>query len=283
MNRFSRIAWVAALVLAAVCVVVWLCLDRAVAQKREQARDLLLKRAATIRQLTATRVALPGSEKTRVPHQKTAAVASALPTEGESLLHNDALRRTLLRAWSARAYDPFYRATGLTQQQIDAFQQAVLAHWMRWADIMEASRDQGVSPSDKQTWSALGKSESAQFRKEESEALGPELLLQLDQFERRMPMKPVADAVAGAVFDSGEPLSADRAAALVDVLANNSSSYGRGGKASLDDLDVPTAMTQLQVILTPRQLAALRSSLETRVAAHDLMQRIRKSAAGRER
>jgi hypothetical protein len=65
-------------------------------------------------------------------------------------------------------------------------------------------------------------------------------------------------------------LTADAAETLIRVLANNSPRFKNGGRASLDDLDLPSALAQLEGALTPRQLAALQTSLAARDAIRKL-------------
>ena len=161
--------------------------------------------------------------------------------------------------------------------QVEAFKTAMIAHFLRWSEIVDAGRGQGLATSDQNVWKELGKKEEVQFRQEQREALGPAAFQQLRQFERTVPLKPVADAVAGATFDSPEPLTADRAETLVRVLANNSTRFKNGGQASLDDLDLSTALAQLEGALTPGQLAALQTSLAARDAIRKLNQSLAKA------
>lgn len=78
------------------------------------------------------------------------------------------------------------------------------------------------------------------------------------------------------MFDS-EPLTADRAEMLIRVLANNSPRFKNGGQASLDDLDLSSALAQLEGALTPHQLAALQTSLSARDAIRKLNQSLAKA------
>jgi hypothetical protein len=182
----------------------------------------------------------------------------------------------LLQTWAAQAYVPFFRAAALSPAQIEAFQTATIAHFLRWSETVDAGRGQGLVQADQNIWKELGKKEDAQFRQEQREALGPDAYQQLRQYERTAPLKSVADAVAGAVFDS-EPLTAERAETLMRLLANSSPRFKNGGSASLDDLDLPSALAQLETVLTPRQLTALQTSLAARDAGRKLTQAIAKA------
>jgi hypothetical protein len=263
----------AALVLAAATIVLLIVrVDRAAQQTRAEIRSVEKKRLAVETKLAKARATPPPAFIPRTEEPAPAATPppkTAQQTEAEALLTRENQRRALLQAWTAQAYAPFFRAAALSPGQVEAFKTAMIAHFLRWSEIVDAGRGQGLAAADQSVWKELGKKEDVQFREEQREALGPDAFLQLRQYERTAPLKPVADAVAGAVFDS-EPLTADAAETLIRVLANNSPRFKNGGRASLDDLDLPSALAQLEGALTPRQLAALQTSLAARDAIRKL-------------
>jgi hypothetical protein len=279
MTARTKLLWTALCLGAIAIVLLIIRFEHAAQQTRAEIRSVEKKRIAVETKLARAKAPPPPASVTVAETPVPASPPPPKPaqqTEAEALLERENQRRVLLRTWTTQAYAPFFRAVALEPAQVEAFQAAMIAHFLRWADVVDAGRGQGLAVTDQNVWKELGRKEEAQFRQEQREALGPGAFQQLRQYERTAPMKPVADAVAGAVFDS-EPLTAERAATLMQVLANNSGRFKNGGSASLDDLDLPSALAQLDGTLTPRQLTALQTSLAARDAIRKLNQSLVKA------
>ncbi len=245
-------------------------LSRSVASRTAEVRRKIQALSATQTAAQAELRKLRASEVVRnvVSTPKDEPPAPVSP-EAEALNQRAAARRILLASWCDRQYRPFFRQAGLSLEQIEAFRQAVLSHWLRWCETVDVIRQQGLASNDPAV-KKLGTEEWARFAEETKAALGPVASEQLKQFSRAAPAKPVADTVGALVFDSGEPLRLDQSATVTAALANSSARFRNGGPVSLDDVDIPSVLTQLQGTLTPTQLDALRVSLTARQAGSRL-------------
>ncbi len=285
MNRASLGIWTftGVVVVATLLAIAWLTRD---AQSARQEAALIAAKQADLAHRVQT---LPsGSPKlaANVPPPTDAAATSVvakagMPTEAERLQERSARRQAMIRGWTTHAYAPFFRAAMLSPTQMTAFENVVVSHWVRWSDTADVFFDQHLAENDPVV-KAMAKTEWTRFTNEEREALGPDAFQQLQTFERQAAVNAATDAVAGLVFDTGEPLTPDRAAALTQTLAANSSAYKQGGRASLADVDATAVSAHLQNVLTPGQLEALQLSLAARKYGPEigkLLQEAAKNAA----
>src|SRR5690606_22226331 len=126
-------------------------------------------------------------------------------------------------------------------------------HWLRLQDIVAAERKQGMSISDS-ALATMRKEEFARFEQEQIALLGPAAFQEVKEYRRLLPVRTLANALAGNVFHT-EPLTAGQGEQTARILAENSARYRKGGAAKLDDIDVEIAFAQLQTVLTPGQYA----------------------------
>ncbi len=197
--------------------------------------------------------------------------------EGLMLVEQERRRAKAIKAWVSRVNGRFYREAGLTPDQIANFESAVVAHWLRWSEVLAAARKQGLAAGDP-GYLALWKPEAAQFEQEEAAALGPSGFAQLKEYQRIAAPQAATDAVAGMVYDSSEPLTAEQGTALTAMLAQNSASYQKGGAASLGELDTEAVLKEARSILSSSQVAALQTSL-TALAGGSKLDALLKAAA----
>lgn len=172
----TRLLWAALWISAVALAVLVIRFDRAARQTRAEIRRVEQKRQAVETKLANARamppsVSVPPAEvpvPAATPSPKTAQQA-----EAEALLERENQRRALLQAWTTQAYTSFFRAAALSPGQVEAFQTAMVAHFLRWSEIVDAGRGQGLAATDQNLWKELGKKEEVQFRAEQREALGP--------------------------------------------------------------------------------------------------------------
>ena len=269
MSRGRNIWLTVAGAIAIVTAILMLRMEHRAETIRSQLVTLAQKRSDSEVELQKLRQTLAGLDQDQ-PRLKPQPEEAPRPSfEGVSLAEQAKRRSVILRSWFSLEYGPFCRAAGLTPDQIKKFEGAVVAHGLRASDVLDVAKEQGL-PGRDQAVQSFWKPENAQFIEDEKDALGSSAYQQFQQYERTEVVKSVADAVAGMVFDSGEPLSSQQAAALTQILANNSTKYQNGNAATLDDLNMATAVAQAQKILKPNQLAALQTSLTARTAVQKL-------------
>ncbi len=113
-----------------------------------------------------------------------------------------------------------------------------------------------------------------------TELLGPEGYRQFSDYERSLPMRSLAEDVAGSLAAGASPLSSDQVEQLSQILAQASPSYVRGGSAALGQMDWDQAFQQAGRVLSPPQLAALKAVEGVRVAGSRLTGLVRSAASG---
>jgi hypothetical protein len=105
-----------------------------------------------------------------------------------------------------------------------------------------ARRDAAVTPIDRDLQSLLGDSGYKSYR----------------QFEQTSGVRGLVESLAGAVYYSDAPLTAQQGEQLASVLVATNKRQ-RGGRPEWMDLDWDATMAETQSILSPAQLAALKA------------------------
>lgn len=166
-------------------------------------------------------------------------------------------RLHVLHAWMSLRYSRLYRRAGFSQDQIRQFEALLEDHYLRYLDVVAAARAQGV-PFEDPAIAQLAKEEDARYSAAQTAALGSQLAAAVHEDQRTASVRGLADAVAGSTYFT-QPLGADQADQLTQILANNSTSYANGGAAKVGDVNMPSALTQAQSVLSTEQLAALKN------------------------
>lgn len=174
---------------------------------------------------------------------------------------NPALFALGVRAYRANLGPHFaslYRALGLSQAQIDAFESLMTEHEEGLLDLNATAASQGLENSDPAVL-AVRQQEDDQLRAAQVALLGDAGYRQLMQMGRVQPVQDIVASVATTVALTSSPLSGAQAAELTDFLANASSSYRRGDPADPATIDWDVVLPQAQGILTAPQFGALKA------------------------
>jgi hypothetical protein len=166
-------------------------------------------------------------------------------------------RLHILHAWMSLRYSRLYRKAGFSPDQVRQFEALLEDHYLRYFDLVETARAQGI-PFDDPAIAQLSKEEDARFSAAKTAALGSQLAKAVNEDQRTASVQGLADAVAGSTYFT-QPLGADQADQLTQILANNSTSYTNGGAAKVVDVNMASALTQAQSVLSTEQLAALKN------------------------
>lgn len=191
-------------------------------------------------------------------------------------------------------YERFLASAGLTPAQQERFLQEMKEGAARELDVMAVLHEQGYGvgnlPKDDAARAQMQKlitDMNETFRARLTEVLGPEGTKRFAQYSATIPERNVADQLAGQLYHTAEPLTAQQATQLAQVLAQNRFApgpqasptttlngtfiepvmfQGRMGQAmqqggmSLMDWSAPitdAALAKAKPLLSPAQFAAL--------------------------
>jgi hypothetical protein len=170
-------------------------------------------------------------------------------------------RVRILSAWLTLKNATLYRKFGFSPDQITKFESLAVTHFLRMQDIRAAAQAENIPYKDPAIVEMV-KDENQQYQQYETVALGTSLSQAVQQFQRMAAIRAMTSSLAGDTYYSNTPLNADQADQITQILANNSAAYQKGNNASVSDIDMPTALTQAQGVLSDTQLAALKNLYE---------------------
>lgn len=159
--------------------------------------------------------------------------------------------RAALRA----TYGPLFRQLNLSADQQRAFQDNLMALREKTMDLDYLSREEGA---DLAAIGKLRQAASAEYQAAQAALLGAEGGDRLRDYERTSPLRRMVSAIAGAAAVEGAPISAAQADHVVQVLAQASPNFQRGGTALLNDVDWPVVEPAIRRLLSPGQFEVFR-------------------------
>lgn len=226
-------------------------------QREEQAAAVLARERDRLRADLAGMS--PGGPNASRPHKP---VEIYTPAQAEEMLRffltpwqdlalrNDPVLRSEYLA-SERAnlglrYGPLLGQLGLSSEQATKFNDLMAAHTEALLQIRLATL-----PGGSDTPNAAAPTREAadeHLRAAQAELLGEAGYRQLQQYERLLPVRYEVEALVGSLALTDTPLGSGQAEQLVQIIANASSAYQRGGTAD-------TPMPGNGELLTPLMLA----------------------------
>jgi hypothetical protein len=152
-----------------------------------------------------------------------------------------------------------FKSLGLTPAQIAKLEDIATAAEADTIDIRASAEAQGLSTSDPGITAMMQESKQ-DFRNAVASVIGINWqLLQASSVGRIQPLQSAVDQVAAQVAFDAQPLTSDQAAELTQILANNSSAYKSGGRATPNSVDWAAAEAQAAGTLTPAEVRAMTS------------------------
>jgi hypothetical protein len=229
------------------------------------------KRAELLHQVRTLQSALAqtDAEKDRLRRSTTAKNEPAAPIAGLDSPEQYQARVRVLRAWLALHNASLYRRLGLTPDQIGQLEDVETRHFQRLQDIVATAQSEKIPFSDPAI-AELGKQENQQFHREEEAALGEPLAQDVQQYDRTSAVRSLTNALAANIYFT-EPLTPQQGDRVTQILANSSAAYKKGGDASPNDLDLNSALAEIQTVLSPQQLAAGQNLVQGSYAGPRLM------------
>jgi hypothetical protein len=99
----------------------------------------------------------------------------------------------------------------------------------------------------------------AEFRQMAATLIGSERVQQLLQYERTMPIRDTVDSLGATLVQVGEPLTVAQSNQLTQILAGTIPGFIDGAHARPDRIDWEQALSRAAEVLSPSQLAAMRT------------------------
>jgi hypothetical protein len=184
-----------------------------------------------------------------------------------------------MRVSLASKYAYLFRELGLSSAQSEKFLDITLKRVEQGVDLGAAVRAQGMSVDDPVV-DKLGLQMRQECEAAQRELLGEAGFRQLQDYERTADMRELVRSTAGAATVADGPFTPQQAEQLIQVLANASSTYRSGGKASVQNTDWDAVEAPARAILSGGQYSFLQlSSRRLSRQADDLIGQARKAEA----
>ncbi len=188
------------------------------------------------------------------------------PPSEQSLVRDDPKLQVLylqaVRARSARQYEPFLRALGLSSEQRKRFLDLLVQHAEDRLDLVnDVNGASEPITGDVAATAALVQQESAQFKSSLEGLLSDAGYQKKMAYDQTLAARELVNNYAGLTAFA-EPTSAVQAEELVQLLANSSPQFRSGLTFTTHSADFDQAAEQAAQILTPSQLLAWNRALE---------------------
>jgi hypothetical protein len=224
--------------------------------RKEQMATALLRERDQLRTELADQSSAAGAPRLHKPVETyTPAQAEEMlrffltPWQDLALRNDPALRLSYLASERANLdarYGPLVAQLGLSPERAARFKDLLAEHTQELLEIRLAALPGGAV--DSKTDFPSRDTADEHLRAAQAELLGDAGYQQLQQYERLMPVRSEIDTLAGSLALTETPLGSGQAAQLLQIIANASSGYQKGGEA-----DAP--MPGNGELLTPLMLA----------------------------
>lgn len=179
------------------------------------------------------------------------------PMQDNPALQN--LESAARRAQLMITYGPFYRSLGLSAQQIEQFETALVRRDEQYTDLFAAAQTQGTSVKDP-AYQKLSKQVGSDYQAAVRELFGKTGAQYLGDYERLDIVREIVSGMAGATAMAGMTLDAQQAERLTRTLANASHSYQSGGFAAPASIDWAAVHEQARAFLSDSQLTFIETT-----------------------
>ena len=166
-----------------------------------------------------------------------------------------ALSLAVFRATLGQKYRQFYRALGLSPQQIGAFENLLTARQEETIDVNAVASADG--PDARPEIDEVRRQEDDDFRAAQIALLGEAGYHQLQEFNRALPVWNLVNVIETPPFPQ-DSLSPAQTQQLATILTGASGNFENGGVATLDSIDWNTALAQAQGFLSAEQMEGLK-------------------------
>jgi hypothetical protein len=178
------------------------------------------------------------------------------------------LRQAIVRAHAAAAlrYRALFQSLHLAPAQEQQLKGIVEDYELRARDIWEEGNAAGISTTDPALWQLM-QPDYEKMRAAVTALVGEAGFQQVDEYNRSLVAHDFSTALASSLYYTDTPLTPQQATALVGAFANLSPGYQQGHSAiDLYTMDWTSSYPQLATVLSPPQLAALKTVVDARQA-----------------
>jgi hypothetical protein len=250
--------------------------------------------------------ALAAAKLARGSSSSPASTRAKMDSRVAALVDNPKLQAAYLAARKAqldRLYGPLFKSLNLAPGQAEQLKSLLTQRMEQELDLVSAvPAAVHMSNSGGNQWftSSLGldvgggstrdpdvraaldlmQQADASFQSSATDLLGADGYKQFDAYARALPMRSMADDLAGALATGANPLTPDQLDQLTQLLAQSSASYAKGRPANPGQIDWTQALQQAGSLLSPPQLSAFKAAVGVRRAGPQLNGLIRAATAG---
>jgi RNA polymerase sigma factor (sigma-70 family) len=178
------------------------------------------------------------------------------------VVSNPELRKLYARQQTIRfrtRYGPLYRTLGLTPAQVGEFERIRSDNVQAQSDIFREGLAQGLPKGDPIVQELI---KQANTRQDDSlrALVGDDGVQQLQTYERTLPLRNVANTLAGNVYFTDTPLTPKQAEQLTQVVTESMSKPA--GSPTLGAINWEKVLVKAPAVLTPAQLETLATMVE---------------------
>ena len=202
--------------------------------------------------LTSKEPALSGPHLAQLP--ATTSIDAQTVIAQLALLEKDptlqALQLKSNRSQTRSKYSPLYRKLHLSGTQISAFEEITAARDEKLQDLAAAAKSLGLK-SDAPAIRKFATQAIVAYQSQMKTLLGETAFAELQNYERTSWLRGIVQNIAGTATLANAPFTPAQSERLIEIIANTSPQYLRGGW--VDEIDWEIADAQARVILSPKQ------------------------------
>jgi len=161
-----------------------------------------------------------------------------------------------VRAGLIAKYGPLFRELALSPGQAVVFYDHVITRDEKMMDLENLAREEGADAA------AIGRMRTtvaAEYEAAQRTLLGEANAKRWQEYERTSPVRQMIANVAGVAVLEGAPIDAAQSEQVVQIIAQASERYRRGGFAAFDAVNWPDVEPRIRAVLTPIQFEILRT------------------------
>lgn len=213
------------------------------------------ERAAALAELEAWKKKAAMASKSD-PAAKPSSSTPKYPNPADLLAQDPKLQALSIAARRARfesTYGPFARMQRLAPEQVSRLGDAQGRFDAMQQDLMITAWEQKLSPKDPAI-ATLQRQAAEELRAAQIETLGEDGYAQLANYERALPARAIVQRFAGAMSIADQPLTAEQANQMTQLMADASAGSGGGGRLNTSAIDWTLVDQRAASILSERQL-----------------------------
>ncbi len=171
--------------------------------------------------------------------------------------------RNLNRPGVRMTYSPFYQKRGFTPEERTRFEELALDNTERGSALFKKAAAQSAT-QDRESLQTLAEvvndQNHATLGALVRDAFGDKAGEEFQRFQETLPLRPITNQLASALFYTETPLTVAQAEQLVDIMAQSARSAN--GKVNPAEMDKPAVLSAASAVLSAPQIEALSGFLD---------------------